>query len=383
MTVFTVFFCGTCSNRYDSHNPAYPHGELVSTLADNHAGSEFVDWIIIDGPGSGDLQNDEKWTKHTKSGMTKQIVFGDGWEENVSHAVALIKGEYEWKRETLTAAEVKKLKAAGVDLEGKDDGGYFWRKVHYERKVTPQDLQLQKAKIMRKGALPTVINMLGWSRGAVSCTMLANALAKEPKLAGIPVHIFAVDPVPGPRNFQPHRTTLPANVKSYVAVYARDERSKIMRPIVPKAKGTKPAVLTMPGRHATLVGNGAVDGEKGAQKLGASGRMVRQLAEAHLTQWGTKLNKMLNVSKGDQLKLYEQILNDDALYVALHEKTYAMGGEDDDDQRIMAVGEKAVASPFPSVKGGEYLDPIGLSTAEDPKQPGAKFVNWHHLSLDK
>ena len=76
MTTFTVFFCGTGSNNQDSlpkgeappENKAerkaakakviYHAGELISTLGQNHAGMEFVDWAIIDGPGSGNIQED-------------------------------------------------------------------------------------------------------------------------------------------------------------------------------------------------------------------------------------------------------------------------------------------------------------------------------------
>ncbi|HGJ5881835.1 hypothetical protein [Arsenophonus sp.] len=32
-------------------------------LASNNLGREFAEWIIIDGPGSGNLQQDELWVK--------------------------------------------------------------------------------------------------------------------------------------------------------------------------------------------------------------------------------------------------------------------------------------------------------------------------------
>ena len=61
MSVFTVFFCGTAASRLDvdNHKPGYPKGETIATLASQCKGNEFTDWIICDGPGSGNLHEDE------------------------------------------------------------------------------------------------------------------------------------------------------------------------------------------------------------------------------------------------------------------------------------------------------------------------------------
>ena len=56
MTVLTIFFCGTGSNKFDTHHENFWNGELISTLAANHCGREFAEWIVVDGPGSGNLQ---------------------------------------------------------------------------------------------------------------------------------------------------------------------------------------------------------------------------------------------------------------------------------------------------------------------------------------
>ncbi len=55
MTTLTVFFCGTGSTRFDTNNPNYWNGELVSTLASHHSGREFAEWVIVDGPGTSNL----------------------------------------------------------------------------------------------------------------------------------------------------------------------------------------------------------------------------------------------------------------------------------------------------------------------------------------
>src|SRR4051812_4876117 len=100
MAVFTTFFCGTGSNSFDYANPNFPNGEIVSTLARHHEGTEYADWALCDGPGSGNLQDDELWVKpgklsHLPGGGTGM---GFGWNENVRHVIAMIKGDYEWKR---------------------------------------------------------------------------------------------------------------------------------------------------------------------------------------------------------------------------------------------------------------------------------------------
>src|SRR5690606_31402337 len=44
---------------------------------------------------------------------------------------------------------------------------------------------------------PLVVNMCGWSRGAITCFKLAHAMANDAVTRDVPVNIFAVDPVPG------------------------------------------------------------------------------------------------------------------------------------------------------------------------------------------
>lgn len=50
MSVFTAYFCGTGSHRFDDANPNFWNGELVSTLASNDQGREFAHWIAVDAP---------------------------------------------------------------------------------------------------------------------------------------------------------------------------------------------------------------------------------------------------------------------------------------------------------------------------------------------
>ncbi len=366
MAAFTVFFCGTCSNRLDVNNKDYPKGELVSTLASHHKGEEFFDWIICDGPGSGNLHEEEKWVTPPEYSTANGIATGAGWEENVAHAMAVIKNEYEWKPTKLSQKDFDVLKSHGVDVELKQGGSWYWRTYALPERMTVTRQELVKEIKKRKGGgLPATVNIVGWSRGGVSAIMLANAMAKDQKTAGIPVNIFAIDPVPGAGQFQTHRCVVPANVKNFVGVYARDEHSRGFAPIVPEVKSGKPLFLPFRGKHATLPGNGAIDGNSGTQKLPQSGLLVRDLAEKMLTRWGTALDKTLNLKAADIDKHYEQILKDAKDYDKLQKIGYWGGVQDQDGERYIGLGSTGKGAAFSAAKGDNYQFKKGLSLTDD------------------
>ncbi|MFG6204907.1 hypothetical protein [Pseudomonas retamae] len=369
MTVLTIFFCGTGSNKFDVTHENFWDGELVSTLAANHAGREFAEWIVVDGPGSGNLQADDLFTKTEEYGLTGTL-FGKGWEENVQHAVNIIKGKCDWQREQLTEEEYNRLKAAGIPIDDvKTEGSWFWRKYNYgDRSVTQQTLQEQIIKTFRKdGVIPTQVNLVGWSRGGISCHMLANAMLNDPKLNHIPVNIFALDPVPGIGNFQDQRVKLGANVKEYVAFYARDERSKGFSCVIPQtAVGTKTSIYPMAGRHATMAGNATAAGgvptsSSDLKTFIEPGRIVRHFAEICLNRWGVQLNKTLNLSEADLLRLTGAIASDEARYKLMHKVSYTYFTELDQGERYVSLGSKGV--PFSAVKGSIYAPATGLTTS--------------------
>jgi hypothetical protein len=369
MTVVTIFFCGTGSNKFDTQHENFWDGELVSTLASHHTGREFAEWIVVDGPGSGNLQADDLFTENKDYGLSGTL-FGKGWEENVQHALNIIKGQCEWQREQLTEAEYNRLKAAGIPIEDvKVEGSWFWRKYNYgDRSVTQQKLQEQIIKTFRKdGVIPTTVNLVGWSRGGISCHMLANAMLKDSALQNIPVNIFAIDPVPGIANFQEQRVKLGNNVKEYVGVYARDERSKGFSCVIPQtATGTKTSIYPMAGRHATLAGNATSTGgvptnASDLKVLTEPGRIVRHLAEICLKRWGTTLDKTLNLTQTDLENLTNGIARDEARYQLMHNYSYTYFTELDQGERYVSLGSKGV--PFSTVKGPIYQPATGLATS--------------------
>ena len=296
MTAFTIFFCGTGSNSYDFANTDYFAGELISTLAMNHAGHEFAEWIIVDGPGSGNIQEAQKWVPAGNYMDIRGKLNGNGWEENVQHAVAvLIGGDYE-ERTKQTRSEKSLLRKAGVGVQEVERTGTISRRLFgdtkevkhdFRARISPQALQQKKIEILRKKKPITHVNVIGWSRGGVTCHMFANALAQTRGWSHIPVNIFACDPVPGAGNFDTHRIRLGSNVANYVAIYASDERSMGFAPVLPSLSSkTEYFITTMPGRHGTLVGNAAIDGSSGVNTFFGPGKVTRDLAERFLRSWG-------------------------------------------------------------------------------------------------
>ncbi|NBN60390.1 hypothetical protein GWJ07_12285 [Proteus sp. G2639] len=363
MTVLTVYLCGTGSNSFDNNNPTFWQGELVSTLAQNNQGREFAQWFIIDGPGSGNLQEDDLWVESPNYSDIKGSLFGSGWEENVNHALCLMKGNFDWQREKLTEEQYNQLKKAGIPIEDvKVTGSFLWRKYDYgDRQVTQQQLQQQIIRIFRKdGIIPTQVNLVGWSRGGITCHMLANAMLADPQLKDIPVNIFAIDPVPGPLNFQPEKVTLGKNVKEYVGFYARDERSKGFTCVIPTvAADTKMHIFPISGRHATLVGNASIDGSTGENALYAPGLVVRHFAEVCLTRWGCDLANKLALTDTQITDYQTDIANDADKYIAMRRKTYSIHESTGKDERKVSLGKEGKA--FSEIYGEQYNPSAGLT----------------------
>ncbi|MBG2916076.1 MULTISPECIES: hypothetical protein [Proteus] len=363
MTVLTVYLCGTGSNSFDNNNPTFWQGELVSTLAQNNQGREFAQWFIVDGPGSGNLQEDDLWVESPNYSDIKGSLFGSGWEENVNHALCLMKGNFDWQREKLTEEQYNQLKKAGIPIEDvKVTGSFLWRKYDYgDRHVTQQQLQQQIIRIFRKdGIIPTQVNLVGWSRGGITCHMLANAMLADSQLKDIPVNIFAIDPVPGPLNFQPEKVTLGKNVKEYVGFYAKDERSKGFTCVIPTvAADTKMHIFPISGRHATLVGNASIDGSEGENALYAPGLVVRHFAEVCLTRWGCDLANKLALTDTQITGYHTDIANDADKYTAMRRKTYSIYESTGKDERKVSLGKEGKA--FSEIVGVQYNPSVGLT----------------------
>ena len=143
--------------------------------------------------------------------------------------------------------------------------------------------------------------MVGWSRGAITCFMVAHALQQSPRTSAIPLNIFALDPVPGPGNFHDaNKVTLPPNVRNYTAVVQEDERRRIFKPVLIDAKDA-PDVKTkfyyMPGGHSSGVFRTKTE----------VGLIAAFLVHRFLDKHGTCLNDPIRLSPRDLCELYAKV----------------------------------------------------------------------------
>ena len=226
--------------------------------------------------------------------------------------------------------------------------------------------------------------MVGWSRGAVTCFMMANKLFDSQIM--IPVRIFALDPVPGMTNFQDSRTTLPATVCDITVVYARDEQSMGFDALVPKLVGsTRARYHILPGKHATVAGNANADGDNGpySPNLGAPGKIARHLAVSWLRDNNAAIS---SGSLGDfeLLKLYNEILRDDKTYRAMKRfqpdskilHSFDTDKKGNEARSYHDTPGKTYGSPFSTT-----ADRISGLQGETEINEQGDFVNSHHREL--
>jgi hypothetical protein len=176
----------------------------------------------------------------------KGTMTGYGWDDNIAEAVALLFDK-------------------GVNEETQPDG----------------DSSRPISTIHR-------VNMIGWSRGAVTCLRIANRLEE----IGLPIeiNIFAVDPVAGGDAGTRLEDTriIPPNVRNYLATLAMDEQRKgfapqdLSRIRVRDTAKSNVVFLPFPGKHNTQV---RLDN----RGLNEAARVVWSLAYRFLANFGTPL----------------------------------------------------------------------------------------------
>ena len=279
--VFTIYNCGTSHNRQNLD-------ETVADTARRTAGAENRDWVINDGPGSFS-HSVSKTASSAERGLAAQAKTPGTWDP--------VSG---LKQSSWFAA-----------LRGVVDG-YGWE----------QNVAHTMAVLNATIELPRTINMVGWSRGAITCFMMAHALNENPRTKGIEVNIFALDPVPGPGNFHdPNKVTLPANVKYYAAVVQEDERRRIFKPTLidaHDAPGIKTRFFYMPGGHSTGV----------FRMKNEVGLIAAFLVHRFLGKHGTRLNNPIQLSTRDLCELYAKVRIDMAQYQSAGGGILAMLGRE-------------------------------------------------------
>jgi len=104
------------------------------------------------------------------------------------------------------------------------------------------------------------LNIVGFSRGGVLAMWLARKVEREKRIRVINLLVF--DPVPGDKKVSTKIYSLGEKVKTYVGIYANDERTWMFEPVIPSFESpqTKAWILRVPGCHETMVGNIQKDG---------------------------------------------------------------------------------------------------------------------------
>jgi hypothetical protein len=158
------------------------------------------------------------------------------------------------------------------------------------------------------GHKPEAINMLGWSRGAVTCIRIAWKLfqSQDANMRQIPINIFAVDPVAGAgHSTEVDATTVTPNVRNYFATLATGELRRFFKPIaghrlhVASVAQTKAWVVPMPGHHSDT-----------AKMDNNIGKLVFNLAYRFLNGCGTPVPAMRHymLSNLAAWRLYEEVM---------------------------------------------------------------------------
>ncbi|MCL9782402.1 hypothetical protein M9194_13290 [Vibrio sp. S4M6] len=319
MSVFTIFFHGTGSSSTDLHNTAsYYEGELISRLASMADGRLFFDYLEVDGVGSG---NQDEWLKPVNNRYRNQklgMAFGAGIQSNMEYAKGILiaeqnfskfgKGHYEVRAKKLlhSTSDKEEIRELAADLFRADKS----RLAHLQR--------------FRWENPVTTVNLIGWSRGGVSCFEFANYLFSDPKTRNLNVNIFACDPVPGGTNQFKNFKNLNANVRQIVCLFAENEQSTGFRARMPTLhRDTKSYVSFVPGRHATLVGNAHADGgKKGSLAAKGPYLLTRDFAQKALTGWGTRLRNINPLDQSEMTVIYNTILGNKQVYDKMGATSY-------------------------------------------------------------
>lgn len=167
--------------------------------------------------------------------------------------------------------------------------------------------------LCKVGERPDAVNLVGWSRGGVTCVKFAQAMERSERLSDIPINMYVADPVPGIGNhdsgmsiFGGHKSKryeITPNVKSYMQVVAENDRRLEFRPLKPRLDNAlcqgdaATAVVRLPGHHSNVVKDNST-----------SGKIAHDLAYRFLRAHGTDFKKSAGrLSQQESYDLYTRL----------------------------------------------------------------------------
>jgi hypothetical protein len=224
------------------------------------AGEEYRDYLILDGVGGTSQVKDGRnplagsfdWADRNKGAKRSDVsVEMGGSNTRLGGGVATLSGErgFKYGRKSMPTGGAGVANALGYGVEDNARHAIF--------------------AIADLPQLPDTINLIGWSRGAVTALVIANMLydpsTTEGLLRQIKINVFAVDPVAGDKagtkDGAESRRLIPPNVKNYLAVLNKGENRNTFSPqdlgrvIVVNTAASNVVFLTFPGEHDSCAQN--------------------------------------------------------------------------------------------------------------------------------
>ncbi len=226
MSIFTIYCHGSGGHRDK------PDKEIVSYMGRRATGTEYENYLILDGVGGKPKGKDNpnpmagtfNWADRNKSAKGgTSIEMGGG----------------------LAVKSALKANLAGHGVE--------------------DNARHAVVAVANLRQLPDTINLVGWSRGAITCLVIANLLydptTTEGLFRSIDVNIFAIDPVAGMEvgvgKDSESRRLIPPTVKNYVGILATGENRTTFKPqdlsrVQVSDKSSNVMFLPFPGKHSTV-----------------------------------------------------------------------------------------------------------------------------------
>jgi hypothetical protein len=340
--IFTVYFLGTGISADDYNSSHYWDGETVATLGKvKQLGTDHIDYLIVDGPGGDGRRIGERFVHFEQYVLqSKGGMIGTGVLENIANVIAVMK----------LKNENPKLNDLVSRLKG--------------------EIQDRNLGNIAK------VNVVGFSRGAVSAIVFARELERDVDFKNVAVNIFAIDPVAGP-GWTKDVFHLSTNVYDFVGAYAQNEYSTFFEAIVPVVTPgnhvTRITYLSFPGKHGSLAGADYQGKLPGNPNLRSSGKVVRHLAERFLLQHGSQLKNTVSLSKADLLQEYAAMqanrsaYNELGIQVTYTSNGFGSGFGSGNSERAAHVGSA----------NGSYEYSTVMSAVQEP----IGFINAHHKEL--
>lgn len=332
MSVFTILNCGTNFDRSK-------RGELVADFGAMLNGVEYKDFLITDGVGSkGTAANPMPGTFDPFSKDKTAKGKSPSWSQTPMQTLSNVStGEGKFSP---TGHGVLRGVTSSTGKTNAAITGHGW------------DDNIRHAIAVLSDVFPNLqgtINMIGWSRGAVTCLRMANWI-KEFLGPGFEINIFAVDPVAGLDAGARLQDTyyVPDNVKNYVGILALDDMRGDFKPqdlsrlVIQNCMATNLAMLPFPGVHNTPV-------LMKSSKLPEVTKVVRELAYRFLTVCGSQFKIHEPVySQIDCCRLYAAMMLKRSEYAKLGKgfKNSLMGGLMDRSVKTEVQGYVAADSKF-------------------------------------